>query len=105
MNGTAARDGTPRRKASPMSPRQPHLRIEKDQDLTRVSLSTHDLTESNLQELGEQLNAIADGIDGGRLEVNLGEVRYLTSTALGKFIGLHKRLRERGGRLVLADVD
>jgi anti-sigma B factor antagonist len=60
--------------------------------------------EANLQTLGEQLFALVDGLDGSRLELDMEAVDYLTSMALGKFVELYKRVRDRGGRLVLANL-
>jgi anti-anti-sigma factor len=85
--------------------RGPFLRVENAEEVTRVTLATRELGEVNLQAIGEELFAIADRLSHhGRLELDLGEVRYLTSTALGKLLGLHKRVRDRGGRLVIANV-
>ena len=80
------------------------LRIEKDERTTTITISTEELNEDNLPTLAAQMFAIAEGLDGGRLEVDLGKVGYLTSTALGKFVGLNKRVRDRGGRLILTNL-
>jgi anti-anti-sigma factor len=54
--------------------------------------------------LGEYLLALAGRVNGGLLEVDLGEVAYLCATCLGKLIALDRRLRALGGRLALLNV-
>src|SRR6059058_3476641 len=51
--------------------------------------------------------AIADAIEEGRtrLVVDLTATSFLDSTALGVLIGAIKRLRGRGGRLTIVNVD
>jgi anti-anti-sigma factor len=80
------------------------LRIQEVEDVTRVTMLTEDLEETILQSTGDELFTIADRLPHGRLELDLGAVRYLTSTSLGKLVALNKRVRERGSRLVLANV-
>jgi anti-anti-sigma factor len=62
------------------------------------------LDESNVQSLGEFLSRLIDGGGPGRLIVDLGNVAYLSSLALGVFVGLHKRMRARGGQLTLRNL-
>jgi anti-anti-sigma factor len=54
--------------------------------------------------LGEYLLGLAGRMSGGRLELDLGNVRYLCVTCLGKLVALDRRLRAGGGRLTLLDV-
>jgi len=82
----------------------PALRIQKNQQTTTITLSNEDLKEFNLPALSEQLFGVAAQLTEGTLEVDMKEVTYLTSTALGKFVGLHKRVREQGARLVLSNL-
>jgi anti-sigma B factor antagonist len=70
-----------------------------------VTLATEELGEANLQAIAGELIAVADGLARRRLTLDLGAVRYLTSTALGKFVALHKQMRERGGRLLLVNLN
>jgi anti-sigma B factor antagonist len=50
---------------------------------------------------------LTDAIEGGahRVVVDLSEVSFLDSTALGVLIGAVKRLRSRGGALAIVNVD
>ena len=83
-------------------PLQPH--IEAFEDATVVKVAVEELGEANLQAFAEELSAVIDGLAHRPLHLDLGRVRYLTSTALGKLIALHKRVRERGGRLTLVNL-
>jgi anti-sigma B factor antagonist len=51
--------------------------------------------------------AIADAIEQGRIRlvIDLTDTSFLDSTALGVLIGAIKRLRGRGGRLTIVNVD
>jgi anti-anti-sigma factor len=62
------------------------------------------LTEGNVEALGRQLSALTAGREGEHLLLDLGAVSFLTSTVLGELIGMHKRVRDGGGRLTLANV-
>ena len=50
---------------------------------------------------------LTDAIEGGqhRLVIDLSEVSFLDSTALGVLIGAVKRLRSRGGALAIVNTD
>src|SRR4051794_38166645 len=77
------------------------LRVETLEGYTVVKVSPRDVEEANIQALGEGLARLVDGLARPMLRLDLAEVRYLTSTALGKFITLHKRVAAAKGRLVL----
>jgi len=55
----------------------------------------------------ELKQALTDTIEGGqhRLVIDLSEVTFLDSTALGVLIGAVKRLRSRGGALAIVNTD
>ena len=59
------------------------------------------LSEYNSEAVGAELSRLAEGRPGLHLRLELAAIRYATSTALGKLVGLHRRLRAAGGRLVL----
>ena len=52
----------------------------------------------------EHLLALVEGLKGGRLEMDFGNVAYLSSRGLGLLVLLHKRLRARGRRLILCNL-
>ena len=84
--------------------RHPTLRLRKHGDVTVVRVAADDLSEVNAQAVGEELFRLVEGKAGCRLELDLAEVGFLTSTALGKFVALHKRVSAGGGRLSLTNV-
>jgi anti-sigma B factor antagonist len=86
-----------------LQPRLP-LRVEEFEDVTLVRLVTKDLGEDHIQAVGGELSALADRLAHGRLTLDLSEVHYLTSTALGMLVALHKRLLARRGHLALTNV-
>ena len=87
-----------------LQPRPPLLLVENVDGATVVKVATADLGEPHIQAIREELFGLAAGLARPRLMLDLGEVRFLTSTALGAFVALHKRVTGTGGRLVLANV-
>ena len=55
----------------------------------------------------ELKQVLSDAIEGGerRIAIDLSEVSFLDSTALGVLIGAVKRLRSRGGALAIVNTD
>jgi anti-anti-sigma factor len=56
------------------------------------------------QEMVEELSQLAERAAGGTLVFSLAGVTFLDSSALGKLVGLHKRLKAQGGGLILCDL-
>ncbi len=54
--------------------------------------------------LGEELLSLASTHSGGKVLINLENVRFLSSSALNKLIVLEKRLSGNGGYLKLANL-
>jgi len=63
------------------------------------------LDEQSIQVLGEQLFGLVDEVGRRKMLLNFSNVEFLSSAALGKFIKLHKKLQEVGGRLILCSID
>jgi anti-anti-sigma factor len=63
-----------------------------------------DLHEDNVQMIDGQMANLVEDREGQHLILDLEAVGYLTSTALERFAALHRRLRQRGGRLTVANV-
>jgi anti-anti-sigma factor len=89
-----------------MSPHRPAplLRARRAGDLTLATVLAAHLSEANAEELGKELSRLAEGSAPPRLRLDLARVRSLTSTVLGKLVGLHKRVRAAGGELTLLNV-
>jgi anti-anti-sigma factor len=82
----------------------PLLNACKAGDVTLATVLTPYLSEANAEDLGEELFRLVEGVARPRLRLDLGQVTFLTSTVLGKLVGLHKRVRAAGGELVLLNV-
>jgi anti-sigma B factor antagonist len=95
----------PARAFAPMtpSPARPPLE-ETPGDIALARLNVKSLGEAEVEPLRTQLLHLLERRRGQDLLLDLGEVEYLTSTGLGLFIDLHRRVREGGGRLSLVNV-
>ncbi len=62
------------------------------------------LDDANARLMSELLTHFIDGGEAGHLIVELGNVEYISSPALGVFVGLHRQLNARGGRLTLRNL-
>ena len=62
------------------------------------------LDEETLDCIHDQLLALADEPSESDLLLDFGNVDYLTSTALGTLVGLHKRLLARGRRMAVGNL-
>ena len=79
-----------------------HLSTETIDGVTVVSfVETKIVTEENIQEVGDQLYQLVDVEAKHQLLLNFGNVRYLSSAALGKLINLKKKVGAVKGKLKL----
>jgi anti-anti-sigma factor len=78
-----------------------HLHVRAEGNDTVVRLLPGALGEFHAEEAGEELLRLAADLYRPRLRLDLGGVRYLGSTALGKLLVLPKRVRAAGGQLAL----
>src|SRR3954463_6568184 len=99
--------GTPMEDALMSSqPRRRRLEVEDIGDVTVVNFTDKKiLDEQNIQVIGEQLFSLVDELGRRKLLLNFGNVEYLSSAALGKFITLNKKVNAAGGRLILCNID
>jgi anti-sigma B factor antagonist len=82
----------------------PRLDVRRDGDRTVVRFTNGSLNEYVADQVGRQLSDVAGQHADGHIVLDLGGVDYVTSTVLGHFVGLHKKLRAGGGRLTLENV-
>ena len=82
----------------------PLLQVAQAGEVTLATITTPELGELNVHAVAAELSRLVGGRTRPRLRLDLGQVRYLTSTALGRLVALHKRVRAAGGALVLANV-
>ena len=74
------------------------LEVEDIGDVTVVNFVDRKiLDEQNIQVIGEQLFSLVDEEGRRKILLNFGNVEYLSSAALGKFITLNKKLQQSGG--------
>src|SRR6266581_5234347 len=91
---------------SSSQPKRRRLEVEDIGDVTVVSFTDKKiLDEQNIQVIGEQLFSLVDELGRRKLLLNFGNVEYLSSAALGKFITLNKKVQAAGGRLILCNID
>jgi anti-sigma B factor antagonist len=62
------------------------------------------LDDSNTPRMSELLTHCIEGKEAGHLIIELGNVEYVSSLALGIFVRLHKQMVAHGGRLILRNL-
>src|SRR5687768_12013196 len=82
----------------------PFLLVQKNSLCTQARFTCPDLGETYIHSVGDKLTQLADQVGDGELRLDLDQVDYVGSTALGKFVSLHKQLDRQGGGLILENV-
>ena len=95
---------------SSAQPKRARLEVEDVGKVTIVKFVEERIRdEVQIREIGKQLFELVDGSgdEPGRkiLLLNLGNVKYLSSAALGPLLTLNKKLSKAGGILVLCEID
>ena len=81
------------------------LKTTAHEDVTVVELMDQKiLDESSIAQIGEQLYALAAAVPTPRIVLDFTHVAHMSSSALGMLITLHKRVREKDGRLWLCRI-
>jgi len=86
-------------------PRRRCLEIEDIGDVTVVNFIDEKLDEQSIPAIGEQLFRLVDELGRRKILLNLANVEYLSSAALGKFLTLKNKLDSVGGRVILCNID
>ncbi len=73
--------------------------------VTVLTLTKKELDDPTAERLAEELFDFSERFTGSDLCLDMGAVAYLSSTALGKFVSLNRKLKASGGRLCLIKVD
>jgi anti-sigma B factor antagonist len=96
----------PQQQAKPTTQRRRRrLEVEEIGDVTVVNFVDRKiLDEQNIQIIGEQLFSLVDELGRRKILLNFGNVEYLSSAALGKFLTLHKKVQNARGRVVLTNM-
>jgi anti-sigma B factor antagonist len=85
-----------------VQPPGPSLEIARNGNRLVVRLvGCKDLHEDNVHLVDGQVASLVEERPGQHLVLDLAAVQYLTSSALGKLVALHRRLRQQGGRLTV----
>jgi anti-sigma B factor antagonist len=84
----------------------PHRRLDAQEigDVTVVRFVDRKLMKDRVDEVAVELFKLADDPRRRKLLVDLANLEYLSSAALGKFISLGKKVQRHGGRLLLCNV-
>jgi len=82
------------------------LRVQKQNDVAVVTFATSRiLDQSNVQQLGEEFDALVDDFHLDKLVLNFENVSYMSSAVMGKLVGLLKKVKAAGGQLILCNIE
>jgi anti-sigma B factor antagonist len=82
------------------------LEVERIGDATVVNFRGKKILDDQvIQAIGEQLFSLVEELGRGRMFLNFGNVKYLSSAALGKLVTLNKMVNNVGGQLVLCNIN
>jgi len=85
-----------------MSEQGQRLNVSSEDGVTIVELTDRKiLDEVNIMQIGEQLFRIVAEAESPKLVLDFTNVAHMSSSALGVLITLHKRIREKSGKLAL----
>ena len=92
--------------SAPSQPKRRRVETEEINGVTVVNfIDRKILDEQNIQKIGEDLFHLVDSENRQKILLNFGNVEYLSSAALGKFITLNKKVQAAGGKLILCNID
>ncbi|WP_437192877.1 STAS domain-containing protein [Planctomicrobium sp. SH527] len=81
------------------------FKVQQHGEIAVLSLLQPRLSEEeNLEELDFELHALVEKCQVHNVIIDLSVVTYLTSTAIGKLISLHRRMARQDGQLVLCSL-
>jgi len=82
------------------------LRISKQDDVAVVRFATSRiLDQSNVQQLGEELDALVEKHKFRKIVLNFENIHYMSSAVMGKLVSLHKKLQAAQGQLRLCNIN
>lgn len=86
-----------------MNPRQ--IEVTRGDEITSVRIIARKVVDqADIDGLGQELLELLTGEAIRKLVVNLSQVDFLSSAALGRFVVLRKVARQHGARLVLTEL-
>jgi len=82
------------------------LRVRKQNDVAVVSFATSRiLDQSNVQQLGEEFDALVDELKLRKVVLNFRGVTYMSSAVMGKLVSLLKKVQAAGGQMALCEIE
>ena len=76
------------------------LEISMQDDVAVVSFRTSRiLDQSNVQQLGDELEELVNEHKFDKIVLNFGKIHYMSSAVMGKLVGLQKKVQSAGGEL------
>ena len=76
--------------------------LREEGEIAVLTLKRDQLTdEENLEQLDQELSLIQEQPSGKRIVCDLSSVRYMSSSAIGKLISLHRKAIRTNGRIAL----
>ena len=89
-----------------MNPESAGLRVHEMNGITRVGfIEQNILDEANIQQIGDALGELIDGMGTPKILISFSDVAHLSSAALGALITVNNRVGSKNGELHLADID
>lgn len=83
-----------------------HVKIKRTGSVSIVQFADRKILEElSIQQIGDELRALAAAEPKLKLLLDFGNVDHLASAALGMLITLHKRVQEQEGALKLANIN
>ena len=80
--------------------------VEHGQGVTFVTFVDERIVdEEQIRELKESLEPVIEKNENKKLILNFAKVKFMTSSLLGLLVRIHKKVRERNGRLQLSNLD
>lgn len=88
-----------------MSLPPPVISVSEVKNVRVVGFTTNKiLDEGNIKEIGDALRALVDDRENPEMLIDFAAVDHLSSAALGMLININKRVKERNGKLRLANI-
>jgi anti-sigma B factor antagonist len=82
------------------------LRVKREGDITQVEFVDRNiLDEANIQQIGDEISDIIEADAGPKLLISFSNVDHLSSAALGTLITINNKVKNKGGKLRLANID
>ena len=89
-----------------MSGSDSRIRVKQAEGVTQIEfIDRNILDEANIQAIGEEIGTLIEAAAKPQLLISFANVDHLSSAALGTLITVNTKIRNKGGKLCLADID